>query len=190
MHIRDFSINPNSGISNRGKYLGMVEAGAKTPEGEKSGLDHLEELGITHVHLLPVNDYAGGDERQKADEYSWYDWGYDPVLFNAPEGSYSSEPLGLPLARRVGGGVEQGLNGRGCDGGFVHKKFGLRCRWAAGRQCVSISHIWVDGRWVMCESLTHNHDLLESKRTGDAPHPVGAGRTETGGDPGALRLAD
>ncbi len=64
VHVRDFSINPNSGISHRGKFLGMVETGTRTPQGEKSGLDHLEELGITHVHLLPVNDYAGGDERQ------------------------------------------------------------------------------------------------------------------------------
>ena len=76
------------------KYLGMVEEGAKTPGGGKSGIDHLAELGITHVHLLPVNDYAGGDERQKADEYTWYDWGYDPVLFSTPEGSYASDPDG------------------------------------------------------------------------------------------------
>jgi pullulanase len=96
VHIRDFSINTNSGtiMANRGKYLGMVEEGTKTPEGEKSGIDHLQELGITHVHLLPVNDYAGGDERQKVDEYSWYNWGYDPVLFNTPEGSYASNPDG------------------------------------------------------------------------------------------------
>lgn len=72
VHIRDFSISRSSGILNRGKYLGMVETGTKTPEGEKSGLNHLEELGITHVHLLPVNDYAGGNERQKVDEYTWY----------------------------------------------------------------------------------------------------------------------
>lgn len=94
VHIRDFSINTNSGISNRGKFLGMVETGTQTPEGEKSGLDHLVELGITHVHLLPVNDYAGGDERQKVGDYTWYDWGYDPVLFNVPEGSYASDPDG------------------------------------------------------------------------------------------------
>jgi pullulanase len=94
VHIRDFSINTNSGISHRGKYLGMIEEGTKTPEGGKSGIDHLNELGITHVHLLPVNDYAGGDERQKADEYTWYNWGYDPVLFNSPEGSYASDPDG------------------------------------------------------------------------------------------------
>ena len=69
VHVRDFSINTNSGTSpaNRGKFLGMVEPGTKTPSGVKTGLDHLKELGITHVHLLPVNDYAGGDERQKAD---------------------------------------------------------------------------------------------------------------------------
>ena len=93
-HVRDFSIHPDSGISaaNRGKYLGMVEAGTKTPSGEPSGIEHLKELGITHVHLLPVNVYAGGDEKQKADEYTWYNWGYDPVLFNTPEGSYATNP--------------------------------------------------------------------------------------------------
>jgi pullulanase len=94
VHVRDFSINTNSGIANRGKFLGMVEAGAKTPEGESSGIDHLQELGITHVHLLPVNDYAGGDERQKAGEYTWYNWGYDPVLYDTPEGSYATDPDG------------------------------------------------------------------------------------------------
>jgi len=96
VHIRDFSINTNSGTSiiNRGKYLGMVEEGTKTPEGKMSGINHLVELGITHVHLLPVTDYAGGDERQPADEYTWYNWGYDPVLFDTPEGSYASDPDG------------------------------------------------------------------------------------------------
>ena len=94
VHVRDFSISPDSGIPARGKYLGMVETGSRTPEGGKSGLDHLVELGITHVHLLPVNDYAGGDERQAVDAYTWYNWGYDPVLYNTPEGSYASEPDG------------------------------------------------------------------------------------------------
>jgi len=106
VHIRDFSINPNSGTSKRGKYLGLVEAGDRTPEGEKSGLDHLEELGITHVHLLPVNDYAGGDESQKADEYTWYNWGYDPVLYNTPEGSYASDPNGTVRQKEFKGLVQ------------------------------------------------------------------------------------
>jgi pullulanase len=94
VHVRDFSINTNSGISQRGKYLGMTEEGTKTSEGERSGIDHLTELGITHVHLLPVNDYAGGDERQRAGEYTWYNWGYDPVLYDTPEGSYATDPDG------------------------------------------------------------------------------------------------
>ena len=99
VHVRDFSIHTNSGIAHRGKFLGMVEAGTETPEGEKSGLDHLAELGITHVHLLPINDYAGGDERQK--EYTWYNWGYDPVLFNTPEGSYATDPDGTARQREL-----------------------------------------------------------------------------------------
>jgi pullulanase len=96
VHVRDFSINANSGIpdANRGKYLGMVQSGTKTPTGEATGLDHLKELGVTHVHLLPVFDYANGDERQKAGEYTWYNWGYDPVLYNTPEGSYATNPDG------------------------------------------------------------------------------------------------
>jgi pullulanase len=99
VHVRDFSINRNSGSSHRGKYLGLVETGTRTFEGEKTGLDHLVELGITHVHLLPVNDYAGGDERQPADEYTWYNWGYDPMLYATPEGSYASEPDGTARQR-------------------------------------------------------------------------------------------
>jgi pullulanase len=96
VHVRDFTISSNSGVlaAIRGKYLGMVQEGTKTPDGEKSGIDHLAELGITHVHLLPVSDYAGGDERQQPDEYTWYNWGYDPILYNTPEGSYASEPDG------------------------------------------------------------------------------------------------
>ena len=96
VHIRDFSINRNSGISDdrRGKYPGMVQAGARTPNGEKSGIDHLKELGVSHVHLLPAFDYGGGDETQPVDQYTWYNWGYDPVLYNTPEGSYATDPNG------------------------------------------------------------------------------------------------
>jgi pullulanase len=96
VHVRDFSINQNSGTreEQRGKYLGMVQEGSRTPAGEKSGIDHLRELGVTHVHLLPTFDYAGGDETQRVDQYTWYDWGYDPVLYNTPEGSYATLPDG------------------------------------------------------------------------------------------------
>lgn len=97
VHVRDFTINKNSGVSdgNRARYNGLVEAGARTPEGEAAGLDHLLELGVTHVHLLPVFDYAGGDETQKPGQYTWYNWGYDPLLYNTPEGSYATSPNGI-----------------------------------------------------------------------------------------------
>ncbi|MCF6357601.1 MAG: hypothetical protein L3J54_07320, partial [Draconibacterium sp.] len=56
-HIRDFSVADNSGIQNRGKYLGFTEKDTKTTNGKTTGLAHLKELGITHVHLLPVYDF-------------------------------------------------------------------------------------------------------------------------------------
>jgi pullulanase len=56
-------------------------------------------MGITHVHLLPVQDYPFGDETEKADEYSWYDWGYGTMLFNTPEGSYASKSEGIVRQR-------------------------------------------------------------------------------------------
>lgn len=96
VHIRDFSISKNSGTPDerRGKYLGMVQPGSRTPAGESTGIDHLKEMGVTHVHLLPTFDYANGDETQQVDHYTWYNWGYDPVLYNTPEGSYATNPDG------------------------------------------------------------------------------------------------
>ncbi len=89
VHVRDFSISNTSGIKNRGKYLGFVEAGTKTKNGKLTGLAHLKELGITHVHLLPVYDFFTVDEEKPFEKYNW---GYDPLNFNAPEGSYSTNP--------------------------------------------------------------------------------------------------
>jgi pullulanase len=90
IHIRDFSISENSGIKNKGKYLGCTEMETTTDEGESTGLSHLKELGITHVHLLPVNDFVTVDEQFPDSKYNW---GYDPMHYNAPEGSYSSNPF-------------------------------------------------------------------------------------------------
>jgi pullulanase len=89
LHVRDFSIAPSSGMNNKGKYLAFTETGTLSPEGLKTGIDHLKELGITHVHLLPVADFLTVDE--SAPDQS-YNWGYDPLNFNSPEGSYSSNP--------------------------------------------------------------------------------------------------
>lgn len=91
LHTRDFSADDSSDIENKGKFLGLVEEG-RTLNGKgkiKTGIDHLKELGITHLHLLPFYDYATVDE---AKEYNVneYNWGYDPLNYNVPEGSYST----------------------------------------------------------------------------------------------------
>ena len=90
MHHRDLSMHPSSGISNKGKFLALTEQGTTTPLGEKTGIDHLKELGITHVHILPSYDYNSVDETNL--EANVYNWGYDPQNYNAPEGSYSTNP--------------------------------------------------------------------------------------------------
>lgn len=90
LQIRDVSISPNSGITQKGKYAGLVESGTKSPEGLATGLDHIKDLGVTHVHLLPTFDHRSIDET-KLDEPQ-YNWGYDPLNYNVPEGSFSSDP--------------------------------------------------------------------------------------------------
>ena len=89
LHVRDFSISPDSGIIHKGKYLGLTESGTTSPEGQSTGLDHLKELGITHVHLLPIADFYTIDETKSTPQYNW---GYDPLNFNTPEGWYASDP--------------------------------------------------------------------------------------------------
>ena len=91
-HHRDLSIDPSSGISpeHRGKFLAMTEEGSRNPGGALTGLDHLRELGVTHVHILPSFDYASVDETRLQDNV--YNWGYDPLNYNVPEGSYSTDP--------------------------------------------------------------------------------------------------
>lgn len=90
-HVRDFSIDPSSGIKNKGKFLGLTETNTKNAFGEATGLDHLKELGITHLHLLPVFDYKSVDESVL--QKNQYNWGYDPQNYNALEGSYSTNPF-------------------------------------------------------------------------------------------------
>ena len=87
VHVRDFSIAENSGIQNKGKYLAFTERGTTTPDGVKTGVDHLVDLGVTSVHILPSYDFGSVDETKGG-----YNWGYDPVNYNAPEGSYSTDP--------------------------------------------------------------------------------------------------
>lgn len=86
-HVRDFSIDKSSGMKNKGKYLAFTENGTVNDKGESTGVDYLKKLGITHVQLLPIFDYASVNE---ASNEAQYNWGYDPKNYNVPEGSYST----------------------------------------------------------------------------------------------------
>ncbi|MDO4765126.1 MAG: type I pullulanase [Eubacteriales bacterium] len=107
MHVRDFTINSQWGgpQAKAGKYLGIIEKGtfyqdSVSGKKVKTGLDHLVELGVTHVHLLPTYDFATIDESAPApydstsanEKANQRNWGYDPKNYNAPDGSYSMEP--------------------------------------------------------------------------------------------------
>lgn len=90
LQIRDASIHENSGIEHKGKYLGLAELNTKSTDGELTGLSHLKELGVTHIHLLPFFDHNSIDETKL--DTPQYNWGYDPQNYNAPEGSFSTDP--------------------------------------------------------------------------------------------------
>lgn len=96
VHIRDFSIDVSSGVSeeNRGKYKAFTESTTINGDGRvASCVDYLKELGVTHVQILPMYDYASVDETNVSSSLSSnYNWGYDPLNYNVPEGSYSSNP--------------------------------------------------------------------------------------------------
>ncbi len=91
LHVRDLSADENSGIASTGKFLGLTETGTKTPGGVSTGLDHIKDLGVTHVHLLPVYDFGSVEETLTVGNP--FNWGYDPVNYNVPEGSYATDPF-------------------------------------------------------------------------------------------------
>lgn len=79
MHHRDFSMDLSSGIKNKGKFLALTEPAA---------IDHLRRLGVNAIHILPSFDFASIDESKP--DVAQYNWGYDPLNYNVPEGSYST----------------------------------------------------------------------------------------------------
>ena len=89
MHHRDFSAHVRSGMMHKGKFLALSETGTENGEGQKTGIDHLKELGVTHVHLMPSFDFASVDERPYYQ--TSYNWGYDPLNYQVPEGSYATD---------------------------------------------------------------------------------------------------
>lgn len=90
LHVRDATINPSSGVpaAYRGKFLGLTIPNTRNAAGQATGLSHLKALGITHVQLLPFYDFYTVDESQP--NKPQYNWGYDPLHYNVPEGSYST----------------------------------------------------------------------------------------------------
>ena len=95
LHVRDFSIDRDAPFQNKGKYKAFTETGLEDTSGNAIGIDHIADLGITTVHMLPVYDSGAVNELRVDDpNYSGrkYNWGYDPVNYNVPEGAYSSNP--------------------------------------------------------------------------------------------------
>jgi pullulanase len=91
LHHRDFSISHSSGVKHKGRFLALTEHGTTSPEGLRTGIDHLVELGVTHVQLLPSFDFSSIDEADK--NVPHYNWGYDPLNYNVPEGSYATDAI-------------------------------------------------------------------------------------------------
>ena len=89
--VLDSTADGSSGVKYPGKYLGLAEKGTKNKEGEATGLDYLKSLGITHVQIMPMYDFASIDEA--APKKREYNWGYDPLNYNVPEGSFSTDPF-------------------------------------------------------------------------------------------------
>ncbi len=88
LHVRDFSMDENADFTHRGKFLAFCEEGVTNKCGDPVGLDYIAQLGVTHVHLLPVMDFASIDE---SSDKAQFNWGYDPFHYNVPEGSYSTD---------------------------------------------------------------------------------------------------
>lgn len=90
IHVRDLSMHGESGIENKGLFLGFTEKNTKTKNGFSTGLDYIKDLGVTHIQFMPIYDYGSINEAKN--DYD-FNWGYDPVNYNALEGSYSSDPF-------------------------------------------------------------------------------------------------
>ena len=110
LHVRDLSSDPSSGITQTGKFLGLIEAGTTNAAGQSTGLDHIKSLGVTHIHLLPSYDYASVDETNPDASFNW---GYDPVNYNVPEGSYSTDPYHGEVRVKEFKQMVQGLHEQG-----------------------------------------------------------------------------
>lgn len=88
-HVRDLTAHEESGVTEKRTFVGLAQSGTVNYNGDATSLDYVADLGVTHVHLLPVFDFASVDETKSAEQYNW---GYDPLNFFVPEGSYATDP--------------------------------------------------------------------------------------------------
>jgi pullulanase len=88
LSVRDISYDDHSNIKNKSKFLGLTEEGTKTNKNYPTGLDYIASLGVTHVQLQPIYDFGSVEE---TNQFLKYNWGYDPVQYNVPEGSFASD---------------------------------------------------------------------------------------------------
>lgn len=107
VHVRDFSIDPNSGMQHRGKYLAFTEHGTHTPSGVPTGIDSVKALGVSHIELLPIQGCAtldeikGGSTDLAPEDPTRYNWCYDPRNYNVPNGAYATDPNGTARITEV-----------------------------------------------------------------------------------------
>lgn len=91
LSVIDTTADKSCGAKYPGKYLGLTETGTKTANGTPTGLDHILDLGVTHVQIMPCYDFGSIDESRP--DIEQYNWGYDPINYNVPEGSFSTDPF-------------------------------------------------------------------------------------------------
>lgn len=89
LSVRDFTMSKTINATHPGTFMSLVESGLVTPQGNKAGFDYLVDLGVTHVQIMPMYDFATVDELHPT---VMYNWGYDPIQYNVPEGSYALDP--------------------------------------------------------------------------------------------------
>ncbi len=148
LHVRDITIDKSSGSSYPGKFIGLVEEGTTGPKDIKTGIDHIKELGATHVHLLPSFDNYSIKEDQL--DSPQYNWGYDPQNYNVPEGSFSTDPFNADVRIKEFKQMVKGFHDNGIGvildvvynhtGKTENSNFNLEAPGYYYRQ-------WDDGKW-------------------------------------------
>uniref|UniRef100_UPI00404A0A75 type I pullulanase n=1 Tax=Fulvivirga sp. TaxID=1931237 RepID=UPI00404A0A75 len=148
LHVRDITIDKSSGSSHPGKFIGLVEKGTNGPGSVKTGIDHIAELGATHVHLLPSFDNYSIKEDQL--DSPQFNWGYDPQNYNVPEGSFSTDPFNAEVRIKEFKQMVKGFHDNGIGvildvvynhtGRTENSNFNLEAPGYYYRQ-------WEDGKW-------------------------------------------